>query len=170
MIVCEVQEYSDLTYRVYDYGRVDAHGKPRELHIEKALQVTNFGAIQRRKSIARLPLPGGSMKNDHLLAACPFFATERWEFDFACALSKSDAGALRACSCCSWAGSGHISLAGFALSVSSQANAGCIPAYARCNFAVIRADAEWLIHPHLRPQPVQSARRNYAKRTFRSAW
>ena len=27
MIVCEIQEYSDLTYRVYDYGRVDAHGK-----------------------------------------------------------------------------------------------------------------------------------------------
>jgi mannose-6-phosphate isomerase len=42
MIVCEVQEYSDLTYRVYDYGRVDASGKPRELHVEKALQVIDF--------------------------------------------------------------------------------------------------------------------------------
>jgi len=36
MVLCEVQEYSDLTYRVYDYGRLDALGKPRELHIEKA--------------------------------------------------------------------------------------------------------------------------------------
>jgi len=43
MVICEVQEYSDLTYRVYDFGRVDAHGKPRELQVEKALQVTNFG-------------------------------------------------------------------------------------------------------------------------------
>ena len=34
MILCEIQEYSDLTYRVYDYGRVDALGKPRELHLE----------------------------------------------------------------------------------------------------------------------------------------
>jgi mannose-6-phosphate isomerase len=42
MIVCEVQEYSDLTYRVYDYGRVDSNGKPRELHVEKALDVINF--------------------------------------------------------------------------------------------------------------------------------
>jgi len=43
MVICEVPEYSDLTYRVYDFGRVDAHGKPRELQVEKALQVTNFG-------------------------------------------------------------------------------------------------------------------------------
>ena len=50
MIVCEVQEYSDLTYRVYDYGRVDAHGRPRELHIEKALEVTNFGATLAGKT------------------------------------------------------------------------------------------------------------------------
>src|SRR5262245_27067094 len=42
MILCEVQQYSDLTYRVYDYGRVDGSGKPRELHIEKALEVIQF--------------------------------------------------------------------------------------------------------------------------------
>jgi mannose-6-phosphate isomerase len=42
MVVCEVQEYSDLTYRVYDYGRVDASGKPRELQVNKALDVINF--------------------------------------------------------------------------------------------------------------------------------
>src|SRR3981189_2397788 len=44
LVVCEIQEYSDLTYRVYDFGRVDSSGKPRELHVEKALEVTNFGA------------------------------------------------------------------------------------------------------------------------------
>src|SRR5262249_36534216 len=43
MILCEVQQYSDLTYRVYDYGRLDAHGKPRQLHLEKALEVIRFG-------------------------------------------------------------------------------------------------------------------------------
>src|SRR6476646_6327547 len=41
-VVFEAQEYSELTYRVYDYGRVDRFGKPRELPLEKALAVTNF--------------------------------------------------------------------------------------------------------------------------------
>ncbi len=78
MVVCEVQEYSDLTYRVYDYGRVDAHGKPRELHIEKALDVTNFAANVAGKT-RRLTLPAEEESIDRsLLAACRFFATELW--------------------------------------------------------------------------------------------
>lgn len=39
LLVAEVQQNSDLTYRVYDYGRLGADGKPRELHIEKAVRV-----------------------------------------------------------------------------------------------------------------------------------
>lgn len=38
-LVAEVQQNSNITYRVYDWGRTDKEGKPRELHIEKALQV-----------------------------------------------------------------------------------------------------------------------------------
>src|SRR5579859_7677252 len=77
MVVFEVQEYSDLTYRVYDYGRVDPSGKPRELHIEKALEVTNFtvGNGGKTEPLA-LHSPDASK---HLLAACKFFATERWD-------------------------------------------------------------------------------------------
>ena len=41
--LCEIQQHSDLTYRVFDYNRRDAQGKPRELHIEKALEVMRFG-------------------------------------------------------------------------------------------------------------------------------
>lgn len=76
MIVCEVQEYCDLTYRFYDYGRVDARGKPRELHIEKAMDVIQFG----RPAIGRVrPLEWASQKMAiSLLAACRYFATERW--------------------------------------------------------------------------------------------
>ena len=40
IVVAEVQQNSNVTYRVYDYGRVGADGKPRALHIEKALDVT----------------------------------------------------------------------------------------------------------------------------------
>ncbi len=79
MIVCEIQEYSDLTYRVYDYGRVDAHGKLRELHLEKALEVTRFdGTYSGKISPLKLHSPDA---NKQLLAACEFFATERWDCD-----------------------------------------------------------------------------------------
>jgi len=79
MVVCEIQEYSDLTYRVYDYGRVDALGKPRELHLEKAMQVTRFDGTRSGK-IPALSLHSPDA-NKHLLAACEFFATERWDCD-----------------------------------------------------------------------------------------
>lgn len=79
MVVCEVQEYSDLTYRVYDYGRVDSAGKSRELHLQKALQVTRFeGTRSGRISPLALHSPDA---NKHLLAACEYFATERWDCD-----------------------------------------------------------------------------------------
>jgi len=77
MVLCEVQEYSDLTYRVYDFGRVDAAGKHRELHIEKALEVTNFSGTRAGK-IPPLALHSPDA-NKHLLAACEFFATEHWD-------------------------------------------------------------------------------------------
>ena len=82
MVICEVQEYSDLTYRVYDYGRVDAHGKPRELHVEKALEVTKFGQRSGGK-VKALALPADGA-NRSLLTACRFFATERWDCDENC--------------------------------------------------------------------------------------
>ena len=41
-LICEIQQNSNLTYRVYDYGRKDKNGNERELHIEKALQVTKL--------------------------------------------------------------------------------------------------------------------------------
>ena len=44
-LIAEIQQNSNLTYRVYDYGRVDKNGKPRELHIDKALQVANLDAF-----------------------------------------------------------------------------------------------------------------------------
>jgi mannose-6-phosphate isomerase len=87
MVVCEVQEYSDLTYRVYDFGRVDASGKPRELHIDKALDVTKFGGNSAGK-IEPMALHSPDAKK-YLLAACQFFATERWDC-FKTTLIESD--------------------------------------------------------------------------------
>ena len=84
MVICEVQEYSDLTYRVYDYGRVDAKGKPRELHIEKAMKVLNFDGGQDFKTRC-LPIEHEGMdlaideRGGSLLAACKYFATGKWD-------------------------------------------------------------------------------------------
>lgn len=78
MVLCEIQEYSDLTYRLYDYNRLDASGKPRELHVEKALAVMNFGASRGGK-IASVQQESGALKKTYC-AACPYFAVERWDF------------------------------------------------------------------------------------------
>ena len=88
MVLCEMQEYSDLTYRVYDYGRVDAHGRPRELHIQKALEVIDFGRPILGK-VSRLALPSHESRRE-LLLACRHFATERWEIMTGMEASSND--------------------------------------------------------------------------------
>jgi len=49
-VIAEIQQNSNVTYRVYDYGRKDADGKERDLHIEKAMQVTKRVPIMRRRT------------------------------------------------------------------------------------------------------------------------
>lgn len=79
IMLFEIQQKSDLTYRVYDYGRRDAKtGQPRELHLEKALDVSDFGPAPHG-AIAPLPLAADGARD--LLVACPYFALERWQFD-----------------------------------------------------------------------------------------
>jgi mannose-6-phosphate isomerase len=80
MVLCEIQEYSDLTYRVYDYGRVDAHGNPRELHIEKALDVTDFAQTAKGADVLK---PRTDFAASRLLVACNFFSAERQDFSAA---------------------------------------------------------------------------------------
>ncbi len=47
VLMLEIQQSSDITYRVYDWDRRDEHGKPRALHIDKALRVIDFSARPR---------------------------------------------------------------------------------------------------------------------------
>ena len=49
-VICEVQQNSNVTYRVYDYNRLGADGKPRPLHVEKAVNVINFGAYRDQRT------------------------------------------------------------------------------------------------------------------------
>lgn len=48
-VICEVQQSSNVTYRVYDYNRVGADGKKRPLHVQKAMDVINFAKCDGAK-------------------------------------------------------------------------------------------------------------------------
>ncbi len=77
-ILCEIQQSSDITYRVYDFNRRDASGKSRELHLDKALEVIRFGQQRGGKVIPATVWRDGVTKT--FFAACRYFATERWQF------------------------------------------------------------------------------------------
>jgi mannose-6-phosphate isomerase len=52
VLVYEIQQSSDVTYRLYDWGRVGLDGKPRDLHIEKSLAVAQIGSLPTIRSTA----------------------------------------------------------------------------------------------------------------------
>lgn len=81
MVICEVQQYSDLTYRVYDYGRVDRSGKPRELHIEKALAVMNSDPAAGGKVAPRAWVEGREGAGLNHLVECAYFSVDRIDVD-----------------------------------------------------------------------------------------
>lgn len=64
-LIYEVQQSSNLTYRVYDYGRLGADGKPRQLHIEDALAVTNRNLVDTT--------PPKGKEADGTIVSCPYF-------------------------------------------------------------------------------------------------
>ncbi|MGN0169691.1 MAG: mannose-6-phosphate isomerase, class I [Lachnospiraceae bacterium] len=76
ILIAEIQESSNVTYRVYDYDRVDKNGKKRELHFDKAVQVMNMDVASDVKQSPRLVkhYPGCSQE---LLCRCKYFEAER---------------------------------------------------------------------------------------------
>jgi len=81
IVLAEIQQNSDLTYRIYDWNRVDSSGKPRELHLEKSREATHFGSRHGGKATP-LELPDAPTGGErHLLAACQYFAAERIRVD-----------------------------------------------------------------------------------------
>jgi len=74
LIIAEIQQSSDATYRVYDWGRMGVDGKPRALHIEKALDVTNT-SLKGQKSVS-LSVDKESCRLDYL-SGCRLFGSLR---------------------------------------------------------------------------------------------
>lgn len=78
LLLCEIQQQSDLTYRVYDYNRRNEKGEARPLHVEKALEAMRFGK-QTGGKIEPVRVERGS-HTEAYLAVCRYFAAEKWEF------------------------------------------------------------------------------------------
>ena len=75
-LIAEIQESSNLTYRLYDYDRVDKQGKKRELHIDKALEVANLQSSSKpRQPMRVLKYENGVARE--LLARCRYFEVYR---------------------------------------------------------------------------------------------
>lgn len=76
ILIAEIQESSNVTYRVYDYDRIDKNGQKRELHFDRAVQVMNMDAAPDVKQNLRLVrhYPGCSRE---LLCRCKYFEAER---------------------------------------------------------------------------------------------
>ena len=74
ILIAEIQQSSNVTYRVYDYGRLGTDGKPRPLHIEKALEVTNTKPLDPERPVYGLELDGVVTQ---LLADCKYFNVNR---------------------------------------------------------------------------------------------
>lgn len=64
LTLCEIQQWSDVTYRLYDYGR------PRELHLDQGVRVSRLHPHAARQSA-----------REGVLVSCPFFTTERLRVD-----------------------------------------------------------------------------------------
>ena len=68
ILLAEIQQNSDTTYRVYDYNRKDADGNTRELHIDKAIDVTNLTSSVGNEY---------AVEKDGVLVNCDYFTTEK---------------------------------------------------------------------------------------------
>ena len=53
IVLAEIQQTSDITYRIYDWGRTDSKGKSRELHLDLALEAINYNPTQTRKEYSK---------------------------------------------------------------------------------------------------------------------
>ena len=93
--VAEIQQTSDITYRIYDYNRKDKNGKTRELHTAQAVDAINFADVQDdfRTSYDRV-------QNEPVeVVACPYFTTSVYDMteEITCDYSELDSFVIFIC-------------------------------------------------------------------------
>lgn len=77
ILVCEIQQNSNITYRLYDYHRKDEYGKERELHVDQSLEIMRkmIGSIECRHPAAPEEVMGGVKQ---LLGECKYFESIKY--------------------------------------------------------------------------------------------
>jgi mannose-6-phosphate isomerase len=83
LVVAEIQQTSDITYRLYDFDRVDSEGNKRELHVELALDAINYNTIETQKNYNKEENVSNEMVN------CPYFTTNYLTISSKLTISKS---------------------------------------------------------------------------------
>ena len=75
ILLAEIQQQSNLTFRLHDWGRVDANGQPREIHVEQSIRCTDFnrGPLS---PVTPIPLCDQSHVFEELVR-CPYFVVRR---------------------------------------------------------------------------------------------
>lgn len=88
VVLAEVQQMSDATFRLHDWGRVGVDGKPRQLHLAESLQAINFaaGPVEPMQTHPE-PVLGGTRE---LLARSAYFALERLHLDGPATVGQAD--------------------------------------------------------------------------------
>ncbi len=76
VLLTEIQQTSDITYRIYDWGRTDSNGNPRELHTDLALDAIDFKAYTKYKTDYTFTVN----KTSNILK-CPYFTTNILSFN-----------------------------------------------------------------------------------------
>ena len=80
ILLAEIQQNSNITYRVFDYNRIGKDGKPRELHVKDALNVI----VNRNQAEIEKIQFSTNAKNSNTLASCEYFNVEKLNIDGAC--------------------------------------------------------------------------------------
>ncbi len=76
LLIAEIQQNSDTTYRLFDWNRVDKNGNPRQLHIEKGVKVSDTSSSLGLERTVALSYADGDAERS-MLAMCRYFAAER---------------------------------------------------------------------------------------------
>lgn len=90
LLICEIQQNSDTTYRVYDWGRVGADGKPRELHVEKAADVSDLYRNTKTDFSPRL-IDKKDGVEIYDVASCKYFTAKKYASDKSMTLHTTNA-------------------------------------------------------------------------------
>ncbi|MFH6963190.1 type I phosphomannose isomerase catalytic subunit [Flavobacterium plurextorum] len=83
LVVAEIQQTSDITYRLYDFDRVDAQGNKRELHVDLALDAINYNKVNTQKKY------DSKTNTSNVVVDCPYFTTNFIPLESNTEISKS---------------------------------------------------------------------------------